>query len=260
MKMIKSLTKAAACCMAIAAMLMFASCLPDGDGYNYTSQFARVATIDYSSDPISFHCDYTNEKFVFTNVTSADDLGPFDLKGAKRALLNIYMEANAKAANYELISGAPIHAEAVCGKLPADATLNPVYGFTRLELDTWSYPYAWVSRGYLSIVPQILSDADATPYLVPKAVSGDTLCFDLRMAYELGKKNYRSQYACFDLRTLADTAQADAAVKPVMKEMIDRVNMGDTVMARISAYYKTAYPDTVITATVPTSYFSLQIP
>lgn len=237
------------------------SCLPD-DGYTYSSQFSRIVTIDHSVSPIRFYCDYTNEIMELDNIKTDSDLGPFNLKNADRALIKIQLDAKATAAEYNLLEGSPIKSRSVSVQsLEGVAGIQPVFGFEQLQLERgWLYPYAWVSRGYLNIIPQILSDEDAEPYLVPQAVSRDTLKFNLKMKYELGEQNYRAQYACFDLRSLADTVQADSTVRPVMRQMIDRLhNEQDSVMVVVTADLQNIYPDTVITATVPTNYFFLHL-
>jgi hypothetical protein len=116
-----------------------------------------------------------------------------------------------------------------------------------------------VSRGYLNIVPQIKADWAGEHLLVPEGVSNDTLSFSLRSKYQKGE-TLRAEFTCFDLRTLADTATADAGAKPVMTAMLDKLNhSSDSVMVVVVADYLNVWPDTIVKTMVPTNYFHLRI-
>ena len=252
--------------LAVCAVVM-ASCLPDSPGYTYTSTFVRVATIDHSVVPPRFYCDYTNEVFEFTNIQKDSDLGKYDLADASRALIVATMTAADYEVNYTLGNGSsPIEVSSVYNKdLVLDDSFGPVYGFSNLEVDgRWYYPYAWVSRGYLNIIPQIKSNKTGSEkvgeyLLVPEGISNDTLSFSLHTKYERGE-TLRGEFNCFDLRTLRDTATADAGAKTVMTAMLDKLNhTSDSVMVVIVADYLNVYPDTIIKTMVPTNYFYLRI-
>lgn len=245
---------------AIAALLL-TSCLPDEPGINYSATFARIVTIDHTLSPVRFYCDYTNEVIETENIKTNDDLAKFDLDDVDRALVYFQLDAINYDTQITFQDGAPIEVDAVYNKyLPIDATVKPVYGFSQLQVENgWFYPYAWVSRGYLNIVPQVKTSKGSEKYLVPEAVSNDSLVFSLRVKYDEGS-DICSEYACFDLRTLADTVNADAAVKPIMKQMVDRINVAsDSVMVVVLGDRKISWPDTITKAYVPTNYFHLQI-
>ena len=240
--------------MLSALVLLLTSCLED-DGYAYSGTFARIVTIDHSSDPIRFCCDYTNELIECGNVTTDDDLAAYGLEEAKRALVYFDYKANYYENIITLNTGSVIEPiDLWCKALPNDKTYGPVYGFDQLQVESsWSYPYGWVSDGYLNLIPVVLSDVAAKHYLAPAGVNGDTLKFNLYMSYEEGS-SYRGEYACYDLRNLLDTASADPQFRPWMKEMTDRLNNGnDSVMVCVWADYMAT--DTIIKATVPTAYF-----
>ncbi|MBR4433634.1 MAG: hypothetical protein IK011_04155 [Bacteroidaceae bacterium] len=237
------------------------SCLPDSPGYTYTGTFARLVTIDHATVPPRFYCDYTNEVFEFSNITTDADLGKYDLDDVQRALILVNIDVVNYDVDYTLVSGDAITVYSVYNKdFVMDDSFGPVYGFSNLELErAWSYPYAWVSRGYLSIIPQIKADKAGEHLLVPEGVSNDTLSFSLHSRYTLGGE-LRGDYTCFDLRTLADTATAEPGTKTVMTAMLDRLNhSSDSVMVVVVADYLNVYPDTIIKTVVPTNYFYLRI-
>jgi hypothetical protein len=248
--------------IAAVCTVVLTSCLPEGPGYTYTATFARVVTIDHSVEPPRFYADYTNEEFEFSNIQKNSDLGKYDLADAPRALIVATMLVVDYKVDYTLGNGsAPIAVSPVCNKdLVLDDSFGPVYGFSQWELDrSWAYPYAWVSRGYLNIVPQIKADKAGEHLLVPEGVSNDTLSFSLRSKYEKGE-TLRAEFTCFDLRTLADTATADAGAKPVMTAMLDKLNhSSDSVMVVVVADYLNVWPDTIVKTMVPTNYFHLRI-
>ena len=248
------------CLLSLCAMAL-TSCLPDSPGYTYTSTFARVVTIDHTVEPPRFYADYTNEQFEFSNIQKNSDLGKYELTEARRALIIATLAAVDYQADYTLGKGTPIDVFPVCNKdLVIDDSYGPVYGFSSFEVDSkWVYPYAWVSRGYLNMVPQIMSDKAGEHLLVPEGVSNDTLSFSLHSRYTPGE-TLRGEFTCFDLRTLNDTATADAGAKPVMKAMLDKLNhSSDSVMVVVVADYHNVYPDTIIKTMVPTNYFYLRI-
>ena len=237
------------------------SCLPDSPGYTYTSTFARLVTIDHNTVPPRFYCDYTNEIFEFGNITKESDLSKFGLVDVPRALITATLNVVNYDADYTLVSGDAIEVFPVYNKdFVMDDSFGPVYGFSLLELESsWTYPYAWVSRGYLSIIPQIMSEKAGEHMLVPEGVSNDTLSFSLHTRYAAGE-TLRADYRCFDLRTLADTATAEPGVKAVMTAMVDKLNhTSDSVMVVVVADYLNVYPDTVMKTMVPTNYFHLRI-
>jgi len=258
MKKIVSLSTALAC----AAALALTSCLPDSPGYTYTNTFSRIVTIDHDVTPPRFYCDCTNEVLEFSNIKTNADLGKFDLADAPRALITGTLNVVDYDSDCTLGKGSSaIEVLPVCNKdVVIDDTFGPVYGFSRFEVEsTWAYPYAWVSRGYLNIIPQIKSDRAGEHLLVPEGVSNDTLSFSLRSRYTTGE-NTRAEFACYDLRTLGDTVTADAGAKQVMAAMIDKLNnSNDSVMVVVVADYLNVWPDTIVKTLVPTNYFYLRI-
>jgi len=254
------------CLLALVALVL-TSCLPDTPGYSYTSTFVRLVTIDHSVEPPVFYADLTNQQFQFTNIQKNSDLEKYELTDAPRALIVGTVTAADYAVDYTLGNGsAPLEVTPVCNKdVVIDESFGPVYGFSNFEVESgWTYPYAWVSRGYLNIIPQIKTDkvgADRVGeyMLVPEGVSNDTLSFSLHTKYSKGD-NLRGEFQCFDLRTLRDTATADAGAKPVMAAMIDKLNhTSDSVMVVVVADYMNVWPDTIIKTMVPTNYFYLRI-
>ena len=238
--------------------LLLTSCL-ENEGYSYTGTFCRVVTIDHESNPPRFICDYTGEVYVCDNINQDSDLGPFDLKNAKRALAYFSYQADLNESIISLSQGcAPIEVTDLwCQSLPKDKTYNPVFGFTRMQVESgWEYPYAWVSQGYLNIVPIAYSDEAVVPYLAPAGVGGDTLKFNLYLSHERGN-NYRSQYMCFDLRQLKDTANAEPKFRPWMKDMTDLIKQKDSVVVCVWADYQAS--DTLKKVTIPTSHFSFSL-
>lgn len=238
------------------------SCLPDTPGTTYTATFARIVTVDHTTTPPRFYADYTNETFEFSNIQTNADLGKYNLTDADRALVLVTMTAVDYDVDFVLGNGtSPIEVNAVCNKdLKLDDSFGPVYGFSRFEVEnSWAYPYAWVSHGYLNILPQIKSDKEGQHFLVPEGISNDTLSFSLHSKYETGQ-NVRADYLCYDLQTLGDTATADAGAKSVMTAMIDKLNhSSDSVLVVVVADYLNVWPDTIIKTMVPTNYFHLRI-
>ena len=186
----------------------------------------------------------------------------YNLTDVDRALVIITMNAVDYDVDFVLGNGtSPLEVDAVCNKdLQLDDSFGPVYGFSRFEVEnSWEYPYAWVSRGYLNIMPVIKSDKTGQHFLVPEGISNDTLSFSLHSKYETGE-NLRADYLCYDLQTLSDTATADAGAKSVMTAMIDKLNhTSDSVLVVVVADYLNVWPDTVIKTMVPTNYFHLRI-
>lgn len=258
MKKIVLLSTVIACALTLA----LTSCLPDAPGYTYTNTFSRIVTIDHGVTPPRFYCDYTNDTLVFSNIKTNADLGKYNLTDAPRALITGTLTMVDYDVDYTLgRESESIEVMPVCNKdLVIDDTFGPVYGFSRLEVErTWAYPYAWVSRGYLNIIPQIKSNRAGEHLLVPEGVSGDTLSFSLRSKYTTGD-NVRAEFACYDLRTLGDTLTADAGAKQVMTSMINSLNQpGDSVMVVVVADYLSVWPDTIVKTLVPTNHFYLHI-
>ena len=238
--------------------LLLTSCL-DNDGYTYTGTFCRFVTIDHSVEPIRFYCDYTGEVIECENIKTNSDLGPFNLKSVNRALAYFSYQSTTNETIVSLSEGcAPIEpVDLWCKALPKDKIFNPVYGFNRIQVESgWTYPYAWVSKGYLNMVPVAYADETAVPYLAPAGVNGDTLKFNLYMNYELGN-NYRAEYACFDLRNLADTANADPKFRPWMVAMTNLIQQKDSVMVCVWSDYQSN--DSIIKVTTPTDYFRMTL-
>lgn len=243
-------------CLALAAMLL-TSCLPDNGGYSYTANFGRIVTIDHEASPIRFVCDCTGEVYVAENIKSDADL-PTAMQEAERAFVMFNIEMNYNETHVTYTNGNPIDIRPVYNKkIIDDGKFQPLYGFSRLQFDnTFSYPYGWVTDQFLNVTPVIKSNEDGEMFLVPEAASGDTLSFSLFAKYK-ETDSYMAEYTCFDLRTLADTSDADAEIKAVMKEMVDFVNARDSVMVVVVGDYLNV--DTIIKAYVPTNYFKLRI-
>lgn len=245
--------------MAAMTVLMLCACIPEDEGYTYQSQFARIVTIDHKAEPPRFYCDYTGEVLELSNIPDNAALATYKLENVDRALINVLLTASTSNYDIQLTSGSAIEVHSVSKKEPVfDNTFHPIYGFSQFQVDaSWAYPYGWVSRGYLSIIPQIMSNRESTKqYLVPEAVSNDTLSFSLYMSYE-PSETLRAEYLCYDLRTLKDTTDADASVKESMAAMNARLDRArsDSVMVVVVADFQRAYPDTVVKVMVPTNSF-----
>lgn len=246
--------------LSVLAVMLLTSCM-ENEGYTYSGTFCRIVTIDHSVQPIRFYCDYTGEVIECQNINTESDLVQYGLSNIDRALASFSYQSDINETIVTLNDGcAPIEVgDLWCDNLPKDQPFNPVYGFNQLQVESgWSYPYAWVSRGYLNVIPVTKANASATPYLAPAGANGDTLKFNLYMSYELGS-NYRAEYACFDLTQLADTARAAAQFRPWMKEMTDLIHNRDSVMVCIWADYMHSDTALVSKVTVPTGYFRLNI-
>ena len=223
--------------------LLTTSCFEDTPSYvEYI--VSRLATIETdASGRVSFVCDYTGEVFKPENVTTVADLSKFHVEATDTrvmATLRIYQE-------YYGDSEVNVDSTAV---------YQPLSGFNRLQVESsWAYPYGFVSKGYLSILPVTFSVKEPTLTLQPLGVQGDTLQFELLAQHARDEKNTMCTYKCYDLRTLADTATAAADVKPVMKEMWSALQRHRTDSMVVNVRAMQEYGDTVRAVVVPTGYF-----
>lgn len=243
----------------IVVALLTTSCFEDTPSYvEYI--VSRLATIETdASGRVSFACDYTGEVFKPENVTTVADLSKFHVEATDTrvmATLRIYQEYYGDSeVNVDELTVLPVNAVSNTS-VDSTAVYQPLSGFNRLQVESsWAYPYGFVSKGYLSILPVTFSVKEPTLTLQPLGVQGDTLQFELLAQHARDEKNAMCTYKCYDLRTLADTAAAAADVKPVMKEMWSALqrHRTDSMVVNIRAMQE--YGDTIRTVVVPTGYF-----
>ena len=231
-------------CFACIATLLLTSCL-ENTGYSYTSTFSRIVTIDHSATPVKLIADYTGETFQLDNLTSAEQLSLYDLQDADRAFVTINLDVdNSYKPHWTLVEGKAIKVNAVWNRaLPEGAQMNALSGLQNYAVESaWSYPAAWVADGYVNIAPIIQSAGRGTYYLQPKTVYGDTLRFDIKAAFTpLDKESYIADFVNFDLRTLTDTAEADALTRDVVRDMLNTIATRDSVCMMIVGDFHDKY-------------------
>lgn len=251
--------------LSIAATLFVAllstSCIEDTPSYvEYV--ISRLATVETdASGRLSFVCDYTGEVFKPSNATTVADLATFHADASDvrvMATLRVHQEYYADTeVTLDDLSVLPVSA-VNRASVDSAAIYQPLSGFNRLQVESsWAYPYGFVSKGYLSILPVTFSVKEPALTLQPLGVQGDTLQFELLAQHPYDGKNALCTYKCYDLRTLADTADAAPDVKPLMKQMWSAMQQHRTDSMVVNVRATQAYVDTLRTVTVPTGYFRL---
>ena len=197
------------------------SCLKEG-GYSSTQYATTIVTIDTTTTPISFKDFYTGQ--VFKNIVELqypEDLEKFKLGGAKIAYLSIRVDTDAAyKQTITALGGEKVDPLALTHTTPTES-LKPFTSLLPL-VDYGTYtPTVLVREGYLNVCPIIPSSKSGTCYLMPEKVGNDTLFFNLKASYQEDKeaRSYKSLF--YDLRTLRDTAQADAELRTKMTEVLN---------------------------------------
>lgn len=212
-------------------------------GYSQTMDFARIVTIDRNTVPLQLVADYSGEVYKLGNLTSVEQLSLFGLEDTDRAIARIHFEVDdTYKAKWTLTSADPIKTSPVWNKpLPASDKLNPLTDLYRFQLDSWSYPITWMAGKYLNIAPVIRSQGRGAYYLQPKGVhGGDTLRFDMAAEYTPTTANSDVvDYINFDLSTLADTAEADAATLTAVRRMLSTIEAEDSVCVMVVSDFRT---------------------
>ena len=203
--------------------MAMSSCLPE-PGYSYSTTFSRVATIDTTSTPIKFVADYTGEVFKgLSNLQYAEQLAMFNLDGAKRAEILVRLDVDASYnSSLLMLDAREIKVRPVTNLAVPTEKQMPLLGLQHYPLGGTSLaPATWVSNGYLNVLPIIPSKKSATYYLTPEKAVNDSLFFNLTATYEEDSlKSFIEDIHCYDLRTLRDTASADAELREKMSEVL----------------------------------------
>ena len=238
------------------------SCLPDPE-FSYSVPYSRVATIDTTGGSVKFIADYTGEVFKnITNLMHPEDLAMFNLEGAQRAEVLIRLDIDESYKQSLLMLDArKIDVRPITNKVPTDTM--PLLSLQRYPLGgTVFTPTAWVSNGYLNILPVIPSeDKTAQYFLTPEKAIKDSIYFKLTASYkEDASKTLYENIHCYDLRTLRDTDNADAALSNKMREVLSAMetHRGDSIMIIVTGDfidYNYKGKDTIRTINHTTNYF-----
>lgn len=209
---------------ALACVLTMAmtSCLPE-PGNSYSTSFLRVTTVDTTTSTVSFVADYTGEVFnKISNLMHTDELAMFNLEGAKRAeiLVRLDVDDSYKQSLF-MLDARKIDVLPITNKVPTTEQ-KPLLGLQHYPLGGTTFsPAAWVSNGYLNVLPIVPSKKSGTYYLTPERAVKDSLFFNLTATYEEDpKKEYYEYIHCYDLRTLRDTSDADPELRDKMREVL----------------------------------------
>ena len=244
----------------VCIVCLLTSCLEE-PGYEYSTTFSRIVTIDRESNPIRLKADLTNEVFKPNNLASEADLDMLRLGDAKRMYATMRMDVKDYKQTLTYVDGQKIDIVPVTNKTITDS-LKPLTALQVLYMEgNISYPLAWVSEGYLNVAPTITSSGWGTYYLIPEKVKSDTLYFNLKATYAsegtLQRRDDKLQ--CFDLRTLRDTATADEAMLVKMREVLAAMeaHRNDSMRIVLAGEFATKSNgnDTIVKSAVITNYF-----
>lgn len=254
--MMKKILLASACVLT----LTLTSCFENA-GFTQSSNFARVVTVNRNANPLQLDADYTGEVFKPENLTMPEQLSQFGLENADRAVAYIHYEIEDYKSSLTLNGAAPIKIFSVWNKaLPVNEKIKPLTDLYRMQLDnSFSYPLTWMSGRYLNIAPVIKSDDSGSYYLMPKAVIGDTLRFDMAAEFTESAEKDVADFVNFDLTTLADTLDSDEATLPTVRKMLNAIEAKDSVCVLVVFDYKTTGylgTDTIIKMPVNAGYSS----
>ena len=200
------------------------SCLKEG-GYSSTQYAPTIVTIDTTTTPISFKDFYTGQ--VFKNVVGLqypEDLQKFKLGGATLVYLNLRVDTDAAfRQTITALGGEKVETLALTNTTPTDSLKPFTSLFPLVDYGLYT-PTVLVRDGYLNVCPITPSSQEGTCYLMPEKVGNDTLYFKLKASYTENKeaKSYKSLF--YNLRTLRDTAQADATLRTKMTEMLNTLS------------------------------------
>lgn len=227
-------------CLACVATLLMTSCW-DEPGYSYTSTFARVVTIDRNAEPLKLVADLTGEVFKPGNLTSAEQLSLYGLENADRAIVSMELAVEDYKQTLTFQSGSAVKVNPVWNApLPESEKYGALTDLYQLQLGV-SYPYTWMTGTFLNIAPVIRSAGLGAYYLQPTKVYGDTLRFDMAAEYAPTTESDVVDFVNFDLSTLTDTANADAAAKVAVCDMVDAIASHDSVFVMVVADYRDSY-------------------
>ena len=213
------------------ATMMLTSCF-ENTGNSYTATFSRIVTIDTTSEPVKFIADYTGEVFKgIENLKYPEQLGNFGLGDACRADIHVQLHVDdSYKQTLTMLEAREISILPVTNQTPTDS-LQPFLGWAEVP---YIDPIVWVSNGYLNVIPIIPSEKAGKYYLTPEKAVNDTLYFNFAAAYEEdASKGYRDQIQCYDLRTLRDTAEADAELRGKMREILETMKQHQADSMRI---------------------------
>lgn len=249
--------------LACSMVLMLTACF-DNTGYSYSTTFSRVVTIDttgaaYSTPTVSFKADCTGEVFnKISNLTYPEQLGQFKLANARRAEVYIKVDVdNSYNQTVTLIDAREIAIKPVTNKELTDS-VTPILAWQQKPLGGNYAPTVWVSEGYLNVVPVIESSQAGKYYLTADGVAGDTLFLNLSATYNKEeKKELIDELQCFDLRTLADSTNADAEMRAKMNSAWEAIQQHDSLRIVLSSDFHIKYyeKDTIMNLKALTNYF-----
>ena len=251
---------------------LLTSCLEEVGYYGETGEFGCYVTIDTNQESIydntqsvKLKADFMRDFTDLTNLKNPEQLADFGLENAKRAFVIIrYSGSITSPWVFTLLKKSsdippmlthpiptlPINKKEVTGNQQHIEGLQSYYG-----------NYIWVADGYLNIIPTIRSGEPGNYYLTPDTVKGDTLFFNLDAVYNKGNKPYYDELQCFDLRTIADSLDADENIRHKMNDAYRAIKDLDSVRIAITASYATKSDvtrnDTIVRKTLPhtTNYF-----
>ena len=242
--------------LACVLTLALTSCFKN-TGFKQTADFARIVTVQRNASPLQLDADYTGEVFKLENLTVEEQLSLFGLENADRAIAYIHFETDEDYKGHFTLNSngtKPIKVSAVWNKaLPVTDKINPLSDLYAMQLDnSFSYPLAWMAGRYLNIAPVIRSKGLGTYYLMPKAVYGDTLRFDMAAEYTEAADGGIVDFINFDLTTLSDSLGSDDATLSTVRNMLDVIDEKDSVCVMVVSDFRAVYhkADTLADGTV----------
>ena len=206
---------------ALVGALTLTSCLKD-TGYSRTEYGTTIVTIDTMTSPISFKNFYTGQ--VYKNVVELqypEDLEKFKLRDSQLAYLSLRFDTDAAyRQTITALAGEPVELSAITNITPVFSQQPLLSLYPLVDYGTYT-PTVLVRDGYMGVCPIIPSKQAGACYLMPEKVGNDTLYFKLTASYKEDKeaKSYKTLF--YDLRTLRDTANADAELRIKMTEALN---------------------------------------
>lgn len=247
--MMKKILLASACVLT----LTLTSCIKNA-GFTQSSNFARIVTVNRNANPLQLDADYTGEVFKLENLTMPEQLSQFGLENVDRAIAYIHYEMEDYSSRLTLNGADPIKISPLWNKaLAVNENIRPLTDLYRMQLDnSFRYPLAWMSGRYLNIAPVIKSNDSGTYYLMPKAVYGDTLRFDMAAEYTESADRDVVDLINFDLTTLVDTLDSDEETKVAVRTMLNTIKAKDSVcVIVVSDFRSTGYMGTDTIVKIP---------
>lgn len=216
--------------------MLLTSCFEE-TGYNQTQSFWRYVTIDTTGTTLRLKADCTGEVFDrISNLSMPEQLGNFGLSGAQRALVQLHVEINSSfAQRLTLLQGQKIKIYPVTNQEITDSLMH----FAGLQSYIYNNNYAWVTDGFLNVMPITPSSNNVKYYLTAESAIGDTLVFNLNTTYSGNNTLYYDQLQCFDLRTLNDTINADDDMRVKMQKVLKAIedHRSDSVRILLKGNY-----------------------